>query len=97
MPILPLLLRSVLFWCSVFSFKVYEHTCVVPLAIEDKQLAGRYRLVFQYAPAVLCLGIMVRDCSWYHCTPGAGDAARWCLHILLYLILKLNPQHRDGG
>ena len=65
--------------------------------LKDKFLAGLYRLVFQYAPALFRLGIMVRDCSWYHCTPGTGEAAKRCLQVSLFLIQKLNPQHRDGG
>ena len=40
---------------------------------------------------------MVRDCSWYHRTPGTGEAAKRCLQNSLYLIQKLNLQHRDGG
>ena len=40
--------------------------------LKDK-IAGLYRLVFQYAPTLVRLGIMVRDCSWYQRTPGAGE------------------------
>ena len=63
---------------------------------EDKQLAGLYRLVFQYAPALLRVAIMVCDCSWYHHTPGTGDVSKRCLQVSLYLIHNVNPQHGEG-
>ena len=99
MHILPLSLRSVLFWQFTCPFPVFRHTCVLLLAAEPSKtlLAGLSRLVLQYAPALLRLGIMVCDCSWYHRTPGTDEAARRCLQVSLYRIQKLNPQHRDSG
>ena len=37
------------------------------------------------------------DGSWCHRTPSTGDTAKQSLQVSLYLIQKLNPQHRDSG
>ena len=85
------------FYLSIPDIRAHLRSAGGGGTLKDKLLAGLYRLVFQYAPALLRLGIMVRDCSWYHCTPGTVEAARRCRQVSLYLIQKLNPHHRDGG
>ena len=84
-------------YLSIPGIRAHLRSTAGSRTLKDKLLAGLYRLVFQYAPALLRLGMMVRDCSWYHPTPGTGDAPRRCLQVSLYLIQKWNPQHRDGG
>ena len=87
--------RLILAIClSIPGIRAHLRSIAGSRTLKDKLLAGLYGLVFQYAPALLCLGIMVRLCSWYHRTPGTGDAARCRLQVSLYLIQKLNPQQR---
>ena len=84
-------------YLSIPGIHVHLHSNARSRTLKDKLLAGLYRLVFHYAPALLRLGIMVCDGSCYHHTPGTGDAAKRCLQVSLYLIQKLCPQHKDGG
>ena len=82
-------------YLSIPAIRAHLRSIAGSKTLKDKLLAGLYRLVCQYASALLCLCIMVRDCSYR--TPLTGEAARRCLQVSLYLIQKLNPQHRDGG
>lgn len=62
------------------------------------QMDALRRLLLEYAPAVLQLGVLVRDCAWKHTTAGTGGYARQCLEISFHLIHKLVPAKvRDGG
>ena len=84
-------------YLSIPGMRAHSRSTVGSRTLKDKLLARLYQLVFRYAPALLRLGVMVRDCSWYHRTPGTGNLAWRCLQVSLYLIQKLNPRHKDGG
>ena len=55
------------------------------------------QLLQAYVPAVLQLGIMVRDCSWRHRASGTGVAARKVLECSLFLPRKIKPTRSDGN
>ena len=50
-----------------------------------------------YKPAVLQLGIMVRDCSWRHWASATGVAACKVLECSLFLPRKIKPTCSDGN
>ena len=55
------------------------------------------KLLQAYVPAVLQLGIMVRDCSWRHRASGTGVAARKVLECSLFSPRKIKPTRSDGN
>ena len=74
------------------SFTVDSET---PLLKE--RLEALRELLQAYVPAVLQLGIMVRDCSWRHGASGTGVAAREVLECSMFLLRKIKPTRSDGN
>ena len=79
------------------GIRAHLHSTAGSRTVNDYQLAGLYHLVFQYTPALLHLGIMVWDYSWYRRTPGTGDAAMLCVQVSLYLFRKSNAKQKYVG
>ena len=60
-----------------------------------EQWEALWELLHAYVPAVLQLGIMVRDCSWRHPASGNGVAAHKVLESSLFLLRKIKPTRGD--
>ena len=60
--------------------------------------ASLRNLILRWVPALVNLGIKVRDCTWVHTQFGTGFHARECLEVSLGMLTHLTRKgSRDGG
>ncbi len=56
---------------------------------EKNRLVALSFLLEQYAPACLCLGVLMRDCTWKHLGPDSGVNAKTVFMAALVMLLHL--------